>query len=106
MKFMLLTHQYSGFQIQFDGEKLILEWFGAIDFTGAESIGLTNIHIFPLKRIQKNGYSAVITANFIQPTLYNPQKILTTMRIEPHTDSTPVLNYKGYFNLFNSSLGH
>ena len=103
MKFMLLTHQYSGFQIHYDGAQLILEWYGPVDFTGAESIGLTNIHIFPLKRIQKNGYSAVIHANFIQPTLYNPQKTLATMRLDPHTDCTPILNYKGNFTVYVSS---
>ena len=98
MQFMLLTHQYSGFQVQYEDEKLILKWHGAIDFTDVESIGLTNIHIFPLKRIHKNnGYSSVIQANFIQPTLYNPQKVLATMRIDAHTDSTPILNYKGNF---------
>lgn len=94
MKFMLLTHHYSSFQVQYEGTKLVLDWEGPIDFTGAELIGLTNVHIFPL-RTRKNPHSAVIQANFIQPTLYNPQKVLTTLRLDPHSDSTPLCNYTG-----------
>ena len=94
MKFIMLTHRYSGFQIHYEGEKLTLEWFGPIDFTGAESIGLTNVHIYPLRH-KKNSYSAVIQANFVQPTLYNPDKILSTLRIHPHSDHTPICNFIG-----------
>ena len=98
MKFIMLTHHYSGFQIHNDDTKLTLEWYGPIDFTGAESIGLTNVHIFPLRH-KKNSYSAIIQANFVQPTLYNPEKVLSTIRIDPHSDHTPVCNFKGRFSI-------
>lgn len=98
MKFILLTNEYSGFQIQKDPEdpasQLVLEWYGPIDFTGVEYIGLSNIHIFPLRQ-KKNSHSAVILANFVQPTLYNPQKVLSTIRIDAHSDHTPLCNFKG-----------
>ena len=94
MKFIQLTHHYSGYQVHFEDDKLTLEWFGPIDFTGVEQIGLTNMHIFPIKR-RNIPHSAVIYANFIQPTLYNPKKVLSTIRIDSHTGHTPLCNYRG-----------
>jgi len=93
MKFMMLTNDYSGFQIDADGSKLILEWYGPVDFTGVEFVGLSNIHIYPLRH-KKNSNAAVISANFVQPTLYNPHKVLSTIRLD-HSDHTPLCNYKG-----------
>jgi len=94
MKFILLSHKYSGFQVNFDDEKLILEWYGAVDFDGVEYIGLSNVHIFPIKPKAKP-YSAVLTANFIKPSLYNPEKVLATLRIHKNSDFTPSTNYRG-----------
>ena len=96
MRFILLSNDYSNFQIHYDGLKLVLEWYGPVDFTDVASIGLSNIHIFPLER-KSEPYSAVISANFIQPTLYNPQKILSTIRIDAQTEHTPLCNFKGKF---------
>lgn len=96
MRFILLSNDYSNYQIHTDGLKLVLEWYGPVDFTDVESIGLSNIHIFPLQ-CKSEPYSAVISANFIQPTLYNPQKILSTIRIDAQTGHTPLCNYKGNF---------
>lgn len=94
MKFMLLTNDYSGFQSHIDGPKLVMDWYGPIDFTGVEFVGLSNVHVFPL-RFRKNPYSAVISTNVVQPTLYNPQKVLSTIRVAAHTDHTPLCNFKG-----------
>ena len=98
MKFLLLSHKYTGFQIHHDDEKLTLEWFGAVNFNDIQYIGLSNCHIFPLVDNEKNGYSAVVTANFIKPSLYNPDKALATLRIHPHCDHTPLTNYRGEFH--------
>lgn len=103
MRFILLSHKYSGFQAHYDDEKLTLEWFGAADFDGAELIGLSNFHIFPLKDERKS-YSAVLTANFIKASLYNPEKVLSTIRIEAHCDHTPLTNYRGKCMTHNESL--
>ena len=96
MRFILLSHDYSNFQIHKDDSKLVLEWFGPVDFTDIEYIGLSNIHIYPLK-CQNETHSAVIYANFIQPSLYNPQKVLSTIRIGAQTEHTPLCNFKGKF---------
>lgn len=96
MRFILLSHDYSNFQIHVDGSKLVLEWYGPVDFTDVESIGLSNVHIYPLQ-CQNEAYSAVISANFIQPTLYNPLKVLSTIRIKAQTEHTPLSNFKGKF---------
>ena len=109
MKFILLTSDYSGFQLDYEPfnqptpSKLTLEWYGPVDFTGIEYIGLSNIHIFPL-RFKKNSHSAIISANFIQPTLYNPLKVLSTIRIDAHSGHTPICNFKGNLLIMSHSL--
>jgi len=99
MRFILLSHKYSGYQIDYNDGKLILEWYGAVDFDGVESIGLSNVHIFPIKP-QPKPYSAVLTANFIKPSLYNPTKVLATLRIHKNSDFTPSTNYKGNYHTY------
>lgn len=101
MRFLLLSHKYTGFQVHYENtssidneKKLIFEWYGAVDFNEVDFIGLSNAHIYPIQPKPKP-YSAVLTANFIKPTLYNPDKVLATLRIHKHSDFTPSTNYKG-----------
>ena len=96
MRFLLLSHEYTGFQWSHQDDQITLEWFGPVDFNEVEYIGLSNCHIYPL-RDERRPYSAVLTANFIKPSIYNPSKVLSTLRIPPHCSHTPSTNYRGKF---------